>query len=167
MSDARRRAVRFSIFLLPALVTLAGFHVARPDLRDAAANPANRGFYIDGHRYVMRGRKRAEELSVFVRDVVTRLQKDRIYGFKVPPNGFLIEVVSKAGATESIPGSSRILIQGIQDDEPADRIKDDLSRLIAVSMLRLGAADAAFSPWFEEGVSRFYSGTQPPFGSRK
>jgi hypothetical protein len=167
MSDARRRAIRLSLFLLPALVVLAGFHVARPDLRDAAASATHRGYFIDGHRYVMRGRKRAEDLSAFVRRFIEDLRKVRIYGFQPPPNGFVIEVVSRPGATESIPGSNRILISGVQDDEPADRIKEDLSRLIALAMLRLGAPDAEFSPWFEEGVSRFYSGSQPPFGSRK
>ena len=165
MSDGRRRAVRLSIFLLPALVVLAGFHVARPDLREAASGSGSRGFFIDGHRYVMRGRKRAEDLSRFVVEFIDQLKGDRIYGFQAPPNGFLIEVTSGAGASD-VPGSSRILIR-IPEDAPVEDIKADLSRLMALAMLRLGTPDADFSPWFEEGVSRYYAGTRRPFGSRK
>lgn len=166
MNDARRRAVRISIFLLPALLTLAGFHVARGDLRDSAAVWSNFGYVRDGHRFNIRGRDRAESLSSWVQQVIRTLENNRMYGFKAPSAGFQIAVRPRGGASEFIRGSNRILIQGIADDVPVDAIKKDLSRLIAKAMLWTGSPDADFSPWFEEGVSRFYEGPLAE-GSRK
>src|SRR5688572_9332757 len=120
MSDTRRRAVRLSIFLLPALLVLAGFHAARADLRDSAANPANRGYFIDGHRYLIRGRSRAEALSEWVRELIKQLGKNRIYEFKAPDAGFQIVVHPRGDASEFIRGSNRIHIYGIADDAPVD-----------------------------------------------
>lgn len=166
MSDVRRRFVRLSIFLLPAFLVLAALHFLRSDLRDAVPNFLNPGYRRDGHTFIVRGKDRADKLGAWTRDAIAKLQENgRIYGFKGPKSGFRVEVRSEPGPSECDPGSNRILIRGIPDDAPADDIKPDLSRLIARAMLRQGAPDADFSPWFETGVSWYFEGT--PKGSRK
>lgn len=168
MSDFRRRFVRLSVFLLPAFALLAALNFARGDLRDAVAGLLSPGYRRGGHTFVMKGKARANTLGDWINDSISRLQeRDRIYSFKIPKSGFRIEVRSEAGPSECDPGSNRILIRGIADDAPVEKIQPDLSRLIVRAMLREGAPDATYSPWFEEGVSRFYEGTQTLVGSRK
>jgi len=168
MSDVRRRFVRLSIFLLPALLILAALHVFRGDLRDAAPGLMMPRYTFDGVTFIMRGRSRAEALAPWTMSAIAELkQRGAIYGFKAPEKGFLVEVQSAAGASECEARSNRIVIKGVRDDAPWELIRPDLSRLIARTMLREGAPDADFSPWFEEGVSRFYEGLGTPFGSRK
>ena len=168
MSDVRRRFVRLSIFLLPALMILAALHFFRGDLRDAAPSLMMPRYTFDNVTFIMRGRSRAELLAPWTLETISELKKrGAIYGLKAPEAGFLIEVQSAGVASECAVKSNRIVIRGIRDDAPWEQIKEDLSRLIARSMLREGAPDADFSPWFEEGVSRYYEGTLPPFGSRK
>jgi len=168
MSDVRRRFVRLSIFLLPALLILAALHFFRGDLREAAPSLMMPRYAFDGVTFIMKGRSRAEALAPWTQQVIEKLkERSAIYGFKAPERGFLIEVQSAGAASECELKSNRIVIRGIRDDAPWELIRQDLSRLIARTMLREGAPDADFSPWFEEGVSRFYEGLQPPFGSRK
>jgi hypothetical protein len=168
MSDLRRRFVRLSIFLLPAFLLLAALHLFRGDLRDAASNYMRSGYTFHGNFFLMRGHQRAEALGVWTRDAIREiLKRDRIYRFKEPKSGFRIEIRSEAGTSECEPGSNLIVICGIAENAPMATVQRDLSRLIARAMLREGSPEAAFSPWFEEGVSRFYEGTQPPYGSRK
>lgn len=168
MSDLRRRFVRLSVFLLPAFLILAVLHFARSDLRDAVSSILSPGYLRGGNRFEVKTKERADKLGAWTEEAIRRLQSDnRIYGFKPPKAGFRIEVRSEAGPSECDPGSNRILIRGIADDAPVDKIQPDLSRLIVRAMLREGAPDAAYSPWFEEGVSRFYEGTQALVGSRK
>jgi hypothetical protein len=167
MSDVRRRAVRLSIFLLPALLILAALHYFRDDLRDSASSLMTPRYTFHDMTFVMRGRARAEQLAGWLRREITELRNnDRIYGFKEPAGGFRIEVRSEQRPSESFVGSNRILIGGIPDDAPWEVIQTPLSRLVARVMLREGALDADFSPWFEEGVSRFYEGARM-IGSRK
>lgn len=167
MSDARRRFVRFSIFLLPAILPLAALHGARADLRDAAASRQNPGYSLHGHRFLMR-RDRYDVLGPWTHRLVKFLgNNNRIYGFKAPEGGFRIEIRSEPGASECDAGSNQILLRGVAENARLEDIQEDLSRLIAKAMLRTGAPDAGFSSWFEEGVSLYYQGTQEPFGSRK
>src|SRR5688572_23629134 len=168
MSESRRRFVRLSIFLLPALLILAALHLFRGDLRDAAPSLMTPRYTFDGVTFIMRSRTRAEALAPWTLDAVDRLRKSAaIYGFKAPEAGFLIEVQSSGAVSDCEVKSNRIVIRGIPDDAPVEDIKLNLSRLLARTMLREGSPDASFSPWFEEGVSNFYEGSQPPFGSRK
>lgn len=168
MSDARRRIVRLSIFLLPALLLLAGIHVARADLRDKAKNATNPGIKRYGHSVNMGNLKLADEILAFTRDTIVKLQElNWIYGFKAPEKGLEIDVRKEGGISDCPPGSNRIIIRGITDDARIDDVYRELSRLIARAMLREDAPDADFSPWFEEGVSRYFEGTVPHLGSRK
>jgi len=161
MSDFRRRFVRVSVFLLPAFLLLAALHFFRGDLRDAAASLMTPRYVFDDLTFIMRGRARAEQLAGWLRKEITDLQSnDRIYRFKTPASGFRIEVRNEQKPSECYVGSNRILICGIPDDAPWERIQPDLSRLVARVMLREGAPDADYSPWFEEGVSRFYEGAK-------
>jgi hypothetical protein len=169
MSEFRRRFVRLSVLLLPAFLALAGLYGFRGDLRDAAARTPRSGFVRDGNTFFIQGREREEALAVWVHKFTEDL-KDRygaVYGFTTPKSGFVIEVTPVGVGEECHPGSNRIAIRGIPDDLPLEEIKDDLSRLIARTMLREGAPRETLSPWFEEGVSRFFEGTKSPYGSIK
>lgn len=168
MNDTRRRFVRLSIFLVPAIVPVAGIHVFRGDLRDVAASMQKPGYAIYGNTFIM-SRNRAESLGPWTRDFVAYLRdNNRVYGFKAPDSGFRIEIRSSPGTSEAIPGSNRILLRGFTEETPLDKIQTDLSRLIAKALLRTGAPDAGYSPWFEEGVALYYEGTtQRPYGFRK
>ena len=175
MNDVRRRLIRLSVLMLPALLLIAAVYVARGDFRDAASSLMAPRYKFDNGRltFLMKGKARAEALATWTLKVISMLKEQphyRIYGFKSPKAGFLVEVRSEPGPTECEQGSNRIVISGIPDDAPWESIQRDLSRLIARTMLREGAPDADFSPWFEEGVSRFYETTQNPvssIGSRK
>jgi|SRR5688572_18286434 len=167
MNDTRRRFVRLSIFMMPAIVPLAGIHVFRGDLRDAAASMQKPGYALYGNTFVM-SRNRAESLGPWTRDFIAYLRdNNRIYGFKAPDSGFRIEIRTSPGTSEAIPGSNRIILRGVTEDAPLGGIQEDLSRLVSKALLRTGAPDADFSPWFEEGVSLYYKGNQRPYGSRK
>lgn len=167
MSDARRRVVRLSIFLLPALLLLAALYVFRGDLRASAASFMVPRYTQDGLTLIMKGRNRAEPLGEWLRGEIASLKKrDQIYRFTLPKAGFQVEVQSEPGPSYCDPGSNRIVIRGIPDDAPWERIQPDLSRLVVRAMLREGAPDAEYSPWFEEGVSTYYEGSKM-IGSRK
>ena len=169
MSEFRRRFVRLSILLLPAFLVLAGLYGTRADLRDAAARTVRSGFVRDGNTFFIHGREREEALAAWVGKFIEELKERHgaVYGFTTPKAGLVIEVTPVGVGEECYPGSNRIVIRGIPDDAPLEEIKDDLSRLITRTMLREGAPQAAFSPWFEEGVSRYFEGTQPRYGSVK
>ena len=175
MNDVRRRLIRLSVLVLPALLLIAAVYVVRADFRDASSALMAPRYKFDNGRltFLMKGKARTEALAVWTRDVISNLVKSRdfrTYGFKEPKGGFLIEVRSEPGSTGCEQGSNRIVISGIPDDAPWESVQHDLSRLIARTMLREGAPDADFSPWFEEGVSRYYETTQNPvssIGSRK
>src|SRR5688572_19867747 len=166
MNDARRRFVRLSILLMPAIVPLAAIHAFRGELREVAASMQKPGYSIYGNTFVM-SRGRAESLAEWTRSYIDSLKDNRIYGFKEPESGFRIEMRTAPGTSEAIEGSNRIILRGITEGTSLDKILPDLSRLISRAMLRTGAPGSSVSPWFEEGVSRYYEGTQRPFGSRK
>lgn len=166
MSDVRRRVVRLSIFLLPALLVLAALHFFRDDLRDSASSLMTPRYTFDNMTFVMRGRARAEQLAGWLRKEINEIRNDPTYGFKEPASGLRIEVRSEPRPSEFFAGSNRILIGGIPDDAPWELIQTPLSRLVVRVMLREAAPDADYSPWFEEGVSRFYEGARM-IGSRK
>src|SRR5262245_46416443 len=167
MSDARRRVVRLSIFLLPALLLLAALYVLRGDLRASAASFMVPRYTQDGLTLILKGKSRAEPLAAWLREEIAELRKrDRIYRFTLPKAGFVVEVQSEPGPSYCDRGSNRIVIRGIPDDAPWELIQPDLSRLAVRAMLREGAPDADYSPWFEEGVSTFYEGAKM-IGSRK
>lgn len=172
MNDVRRRIIRLSVLVLPALLLIAAVYVVRADFRDAASALMAPRYKFDNGRliFLMKGKARAEPLAAWAGELISKLKSDRIYGFRYPKAGLLVEVRNQPGTTGCERGSNRIVISGIPDDAPWESIERELSRLIALAMLREGAPDADFSPWFEEGVSRFYETTQNPIssiGSRK
>lgn len=164
MSEVRRRLVRFMILVLPALLLLAAMYAVRGDLRDSAARSRNPGYVR--HNNWFESRRRADDLGDWTHEFTELLAKQGTYGFKIPASGFRIEIRSEQGSTRYEPGSNTLIVWGAREN--LDAIKLEVSRLIARAMLREGAPDAGFSPWFEEGVSQFYKGTQTAVvGSRK
>ena len=170
MSDLRRRSVRLSVFLLPALVAISAAYFFRPDLRDAATDLPPPGFNLGPHSFIVASRQRAEELREWVDLIVAMLEgPQKAFGFRKAWPGFYVEVRREPGASEWIPGTNRIILRGVTSGSPSEFTRPELSRLIARAMLRSGApADADLSPWFEEGVSTYFEcTTKPPLGSRK
>jgi hypothetical protein len=163
MSDVRRKLVRLMILILPAILLIAAMYAFRGDLRDAAAKPRNPGWMHEKHKFDTR--KRRDELGPWVSKFIAKLSDNGIYGFKEPASGFSIVVRGEQGATRYVPGSKELVVWGIRDEAAIQR---ELSRLITCAMLWEGAPDADFSPWFVEGVSRFYESTDvSAVGSRK
>jgi len=169
MSEPSRMAAKLAVYLLPAILVAGALRLWGSDLRALVVR-----IYRGGPRtvdsvnftFTLPDRLWQKELPDWTEAMLAELvEHGKPLGFHAPPAKLQIVVIDGPIAPAFNAKENSITLR--KTDKPQDA-RVILSNLLTRALLhQAGPPDAAWSPWFEEGLATYFQSDAEIMGSRK